>query len=131
MSVSCRYLGQNYEQEVRMYDDPEVDGVLAIVARPLRRDARAPATATASPDAVMELVQVNAVAVEGDPIRLATRPVAVHRYAAGATAGRTERPVLFAGEGWVPATIVRRDDLRPGDAPGRARRSSRSPTPPR
>jgi N-methylhydantoinase A len=62
----------------------------------------------------MELVQVNAVAVEGDPVRL-DAALGGSWGAEGATAGRSERPVYFKGQGWVPATIVRRRDLQPGE----------------
>jgi N-methylhydantoinase A len=112
VSVSCRYLGQNYEEQVPV-EDPEAEGVLALV-RTRFDETHERRYGYRIADAVMELVQVNAVAVEGDPVRL-DAALGGSWGAEGATAGRSERPVYFKGQGWVPATIVRRRDLQPGE----------------
>jgi N-methylhydantoinase A len=112
LSVSCRYLGQNYEEEVPVDDADARELVAAVRARFDEAHERRYGYRIA--DAVVELVQVNAVAVEADPSPLATRATAAEAGRDKAS-GRTTRPVYFKETGWVAATIVRRSELRPGD----------------
>jgi N-methylhydantoinase A len=113
VSVSCRYLGQNYEERVAV-DDPEADGVLAFV-RDHFDETHERRYGYRIADAVMELVQVNAVAVEGDPVPLTVGRGGREDAGDKAADERIERAVYFKGDGWTPARIIHRDSLRPGD----------------
>ncbi|CAN5563606.1 hydantoinase/oxoprolinase family protein [soil metagenome] len=119
--VACRYLGQNYEQEVRMYQG-HVDHSfeLAIAIAP---DAPDFVTRLAQgfhdihrrsygydlPDQPIQSVYLGATALVAAP------PVAVEPYSGGDdAAGALARRVLVAPGEWVDATIARRDALPVG-----------------
>jgi N-methylhydantoinase A len=120
--VACRYLGQNYEQEVRMYhghvdksfemaiaispDEPNfvqrlADGFHEIHRRSYGYDLQ---------DQPIQSVYLGATALVAAP------PVVMHPYQAGenGAAATTTRRVLVAPGTWADATIARRAELAPG-----------------
>ena len=120
--VACRYLGQNYEQEVRMYqghvdrsfelaipiapDDPDfvqrlVDGFHAIHRQ---------AYGYHLPDQPIQSVYLGATA------SVAAAPVVVQPYGTPTAmpSAAATRPVLVAAGAWAQATIVNRSDLPVG-----------------
>ncbi|HLI14789.1 MAG TPA: hydantoinase/oxoprolinase family protein [Acidimicrobiales bacterium] len=118
--VACRYLGQNYEQEIRMYHG-HVDKTfeLAIPIRP------------GSPSFVEELAarfheqheRAYGYHLEDQPIQaiylgataLVPGPsVTLRPYEGGARQPATQRRVLCGRGQWAQATVVRRAGLRPG-----------------
>ena len=130
-NVACRYLGQNYEQEVRMYSGPRGQVVRAGHRHRARRAGlrgppgpRASTTSTAQaygydlPDQPIQSVYLGATAFVAAP------PVAVHPYAAGVErAGqRTARDACSwrPASGSMPrsssATTCPWDPHRPGPA---------------
>lgn len=123
-SVACRYLGQNYEQEVRMYHG-HVDKSFEL-AIPIAPDApnfveRLIAGFHAIhrqgygydlPDQPIQSVYLGATAVIAAP----PVEVAPYRGRGGATPASARRRVLVRPDEWADATIVRRDDLAPGFA---------------
>lgn len=104
VSVSCRYRGQNFEQEVTVPSDPS-DDIVALVARRFH-DAHEAAYGYRLEGVVVEFVHINATAMEMRnvpappplPTRREAEPVAL-------------RPVYFGSSGWVPTPIYRRDAL--------------------
>jgi N-methylhydantoinase A len=120
--VACRYLGQNYEQEVRMYQG-HVDRTfeLAVAIAPDAPDfvARLAQAFHAShreaygydlPDQPIQSVYLGATALVASP------PVAVvpYRGTDAGGAGGVARRVLAKPGVWVDARVVRRDALPVG-----------------
>lgn len=120
--VACRYLGQNYEQEVRMYQG-HVDRSfeLAIQIAPDAPDFVArleqgfhaihrQAYGYDLPDQPVQSVYLGATAYVTSP------PVTMQPYGSdrkGAPVTRTRRVLVGPGE-WADATVVRRQDLPVG-----------------
>lgn len=104
LSVSCRYRGQNFEQDVAIPNDPGED-ILEILARRFH-DTHEAAYGYRLEGAVIEFVHINATAREVRttpsplplPVRPAIEPVDVRR-------------VFFGKSGWVETPIYRRSDL--------------------
>jgi N-methylhydantoinase A len=121
--VACRYLGQNYEQEVRMYHGhvdrtfelavaiaPDAPDFVARLARAFHQSHRE-AYGYDLPDQPIQSVYLGATALVPSP------PVAVHPYGDGAgTGGRgVVRRVLAAPGVWVDARVIRRAALGIGE----------------
>lgn len=119
--VACRYLGQNYEQEVRMYaghvdrsfelaipmapQEPDFVGRLIAGFHSVHRAAYG----YDLPDQPIQSVYLGATAL------VAAARVDVHPYAAApAVEARPARRVLVAPGRWEEATVVRRDQLPVG-----------------
>jgi N-methylhydantoinase A len=118
--VACRYLGQNYEQEIRMYHG-HVDKSfeLAIVISP---DAPAFADELARrfhqqheraygyqlPDQPVQAIYLGATAL------VPGRRVTLRPYIAGASAPARPDRSVFAGGSWHQARVVMRHELAPG-----------------
>jgi N-methylhydantoinase A len=120
--VACRYLGQNYEQEVRMYQghvDHSFELAIAIapdapdfVARLAQgfHDIHRKAYGYDLPDQPIQSVYLGATAIVSAP------PVEVEPYGRAEVSGGqpARRRVLVAPGEWVDATIARRDALPVG-----------------
>jgi N-methylhydantoinase A len=117
--VACRYLGQNYEQEVRMYQGhvdrtfelavaiaPDAPDFVARLARAFH-DSHREAYGYDLPDQPIQSVYLGATALVSSP------PVAVvpYRDADGRGAAGVVRRVLAGPGRWVDARVVRRDAL--------------------
>jgi N-methylhydantoinase A len=117
--VACRYLGQNYEQEVRMYHGhvdhtfelaiaiaPDAPDFVARLAQGFH-DIHREAYGYDLLDQPIQSVYLGATALVSSP------PVAVHPYGGGDMSGRSvvHRRVLAAPGEWVDARVVRRDAL--------------------
>jgi N-methylhydantoinase A len=117
--VACRYLGQNYEQEVRMYQghiDRSFELAIAIapdapdfVARLAQgfHDNHREAYGYDLPDQPIQSVYLGATALVSSP------PVDIHPYGGGdgTDPSLRRRRVLAAPGEWVEAAIVNRDRL--------------------
>jgi N-methylhydantoinase A len=103
LTVSCRYLGQNYEQDVVVSLDAE-DLVRLTVERFHEAHERSYGYRIA--DAVVELVYLSAVAVQ----RRETPPAAILAEL-GEPDPVASRPVYFKEHGWVETPIYRREEL--------------------
>jgi N-methylhydantoinase A len=119
--VACRYLGQNYEQEVRMYSghvDKSFELAIAIapdapdfVAR-LRQGFHDIHRASYGYDLVDQPIQ--SVYLAATAI-ISSAPVTVQPYAGGSgDAAPATRRVLVAEGTWADAAIWKRDALSPG-----------------
>jgi N-methylhydantoinase A len=106
VSVSCRYLGQNFEQDVVVPLDAEDDLVRLTVERFHEAHER---TYGYRIDTVVELVHLGAVAHERQAAPAPLPPAA----GTGEPAAQT-RPVYFREAGWCETAILRRDDLPAG-----------------
>jgi N-methylhydantoinase A len=106
VSVSCRYLGQNFEQEVVVPLDAPGDLVQLTVERFHEAHER---TYGYRIDTVVELVHLGATALERrEP------PPAAAATGDGREPALVQRPVYFRETGWHDTTIVRRAELRAG-----------------
>jgi N-methylhydantoinase A len=103
LSVSCRYQGQNFEQEVVV-----ALGTEQIVRSTVDRfhAAHELTYGYRIDDAVVEIVDLNGIAIE-------RRPPLREQAVAEGTLGRPvdRRPVYFKGDGFVETPIWRRDEL--------------------
>jgi N-methylhydantoinase A len=119
--VACRYLGQNYEQEIRMYHghvDKSFELAIAIspdaptFADELARrfhDQHERAYGYQLPDQPVQAIYLGATAL------VPGRSVTLRPYAVGASAPtRPDRPVFAQGV-WHQARVVMRHELAPGD----------------
>jgi N-methylhydantoinase A len=110
VGAGCRYLGQNYEQEVALALDDESDLMDELVERFHRQHESI--YGYRLPNAPVEIVYLTATAVDtGRP-----RPAGAESPAlppAGAVESAT-RPVYLKDEGWVETDVVRRGSLPPG-----------------
>jgi N-methylhydantoinase A len=109
VSVSARYVGQNFEQEVTVPLDVDGDLVRLMAERFHEQHRR---TYGYSLDAaVVEFVHLNATAAE---VRESPRP----SFLAGGSDGKPGelRPVYFKETGWVETPIYRRASLALGAA---------------
>ena len=105
-TVSCRYLGQNFEQDVVVPLDADGDLVRLTVERFHDAHER---TYGYRIDTVVELVHVGAVALERQAAPAPLPPAA----GTGEPATQT-RPVYFRELDWCETTILRREDLPAG-----------------
>lgn len=120
--VACRYLGQNYEQEVRMYHGhvdktfelaiqiaPDAPDFVRRLAQQFHAVHRA-AYGYDLPDQPIQSVYLGATAL------VTAGPVTAQPYAPSSAAPppTTTRPILVGPGRWADATIVRRADLAPG-----------------
>jgi N-methylhydantoinase A len=122
--VACRYLGQNYEQEIRMYHG-HVDksfelaiaiapGAPAFVDELARRfhEQHELAYGYQLPDQPVQAIYLGATAL------VPSRPVTLRPYG-GAKGSPPCRTRLVAARGaWYDAAVVMRHELRPGDTFG-------------
>jgi N-methylhydantoinase A len=119
--VACRYLGQNYEQEIRMYHghvDKSFELAIAIspeaatFADELARrfhEQHERAYGYQLPDQPVQAIYLGATAL------VPGRQVTLRPYDAEGTApGRPDRPVFAQGK-WHQARVVMRHQLAPGD----------------
>jgi N-methylhydantoinase A len=105
LTASCRYVGQNFEQDVALtLDDPQI--MVTLVERFHRNHESV--YGYRLDDAVVEIVHVNAVAIDQRQAPAAGPPLA-------AEAAPSSRPIFLGGQGWVDATVHRRSGLRVGD----------------
>jgi N-methylhydantoinase A len=109
VSVSSRYLGQNFEQDVAVPLDTGGDLVQVLVERFHERHRQVYGYNLEG--AVVEFVHLNAVALED---RVALRPA--FRAEVSTTDPVDLRPVYFKETGWVETPIYRRASLACGTA---------------
>ena len=108
-AINMRYFGQNYEHEVEVPEGALDDALLRAVLERFERLHE----------------ERYGYAIEGEVIELLSFKVTAigHRPALDLTFGdgasrvaRGEREVFFRGRGFVPAVVVRRAELHPGEA---------------
>jgi N-methylhydantoinase A len=111
LSVSCRYLGQNFEQDVAVPVDAEGDLVDLVVERFHRAHEATYGYRIA--EAVVELVYFDAVAIE-------RQPALPRLHVADGDVPQPEavRPVYFKRVGWADTPIYRRNCLTVGNSIG-------------
>lgn len=118
--VACRYLGQNYEQEVRMYNShvdksfelnvavaPDAPDFVERLAEGFH-DSHRRSYGYDLPDQPIQSVYLGATAFVSAP------PVEVRPYRGVAQPTLTTRRILVTREVWSDATIARRDELPVG-----------------
>jgi N-methylhydantoinase A len=103
LTVSCRYLGQNYEQDIGV--TLETDDLVRSVVRRFH-EAHERAYGYRIPDAIVEFVYLSAVAVEHRP-----PPASLDLASLADPTPASSRPVYFKDDGWVGCPIYRRADL--------------------
>jgi N-methylhydantoinase A len=108
VSADCRYLGQNYDQEIPLPLDAPADLLALAVERFHRRHEAT--YGYRLDDAIVEIVSIAAVAIA--PSASAAGPV--HQPAQADEEELRMRSVYFKERGWVETRILRRDRLRPG-----------------
>jgi len=121
--VACRYVGQNYEQEVRMYHGHiDKSYELAVSLPPGSPDFVATlkdrfharheqAYGYSLPDQPIQSIYIGATAM------FPSTSISVRPYRGTSDEPRSHRRRILAGAGkWVDAIILRRDDLIPGFA---------------
>jgi N-methylhydantoinase A len=117
--VACRYLGQNYEQEVRMYQGhvdrsyelaielaPDAPDFVARLAQRFHESHRT-AYGYDLPDQPIQSVYLGATALVASPIVTADP----YPGAAAATPRSVSRRILVAAGEWQEASIWKRPDL--------------------
>jgi N-methylhydantoinase A len=108
LSAGCRYVGQNYEQEVTVALDVEGDLLASVLAR-----FHAQHQATYGyhlPEAPMEIVRLSATALDSG--RPSLPPVAVAEQTEGSEPRR--RDVYFKDTGWTAADVIQRGHIAAG-----------------
>jgi N-methylhydantoinase A len=103
LTVSCRYLGQNYEQEIEVTLETD-DLVRSVVER--FHEAHERAYGYHIEDAIVEFVYLSAVAIEHR-----APPAALDLAGLGDATPASSRAVYLKDLGWVECPIYRRDDL--------------------
>jgi N-methylhydantoinase A len=102
-TVSCRYLGQNYEQEIGVTLEAD-DLVRSVVERFHEAHERAYGYRIA--DAIVEFVYLSAVAIEHQP-----PPASLDLAYVGDATPASSRSVYLKDLGWIECPIYRRDGL--------------------
>jgi N-methylhydantoinase A len=104
LSASCRYLGQNFEQDVTVSLDAGADLLAQTVGR--FHEVHERAYGYRIEDAAVEIVHLGAVAIQaGRPLP----PIALREGTAATPVA--QRPVYFKEEGWISVPIYRRELL--------------------
>jgi N-methylhydantoinase A len=103
LTVSCRYLGQNYEQDVVV--TLETDDLVQLVVERFH-EAHERAYGYSIADAVVEFVYLSAVAIQHrDP------PASLELPELAEPTPASSRPVYLKDLGWVECPIYRREEL--------------------
>ncbi|MAG37032.1 MAG: hydantoin utilization protein, partial [Dehalococcoidia bacterium] len=109
-SISMRYLGQNYEQDVPVPPGPIVDETIAEVMERFHQQHEAFYGYSIAGE-IMELIHFNVSAVGATPnVTLPRLP----SQSAGNVAARSHREVYFPESGRIDCPIYRREDLFAG-----------------
>lgn len=108
LTASCRYAGQNFEQDVQF--DAEAIGSLVILIQQAFHDVHEQAYGYRVDGGVVEIVHLNATAIDRrEPI---PRAAAFDTHVSATSA--TTRAVYLPSEGWTETSIYRRGSLGAG-----------------